>query len=368
MASGAPFDGSLGLQQRVLPSYRIPFFDRLAAACEGGLEVFAGKPEPEESILWGREPERARWRVADNRRALAGPLTVYRQPGLRSWIEERKPEVLILEANPRYLSNWGAALAARGMGIAVLGWGLGAPAAVSGLAPIGRLLWSRFLARFDALIAYSTVGAGQYRAAGFPPGHISVAPNAVVDGPEEPIRRRAPVGRPVGVLFVGRLQERKRVDLLIRAIARLGEDVELRIVGEGPARERLQAQAGQPAPVTFLGAQQGRALADSFSWADLFVLPGTGGLAVQQAMAYGLPVIVAEGDGTEADLVRPENGWLVTGGSVPALEAALRQAVSDPEGLLRKGRASRQIVAQEVNLDSMVAAFLEAIERGRGKR
>ena len=42
-----------------------------------------------------------------------------------------------------------------------------------------------------------------------------------------------------------------------------------------------------------------------FAGADLFVLPGTGGLAVQEAMSYALPVIVAKGDGTQEDLVRP---------------------------------------------------------------
>ena len=48
------FPGRLGLQQRVLPSYRVPFFDRLASVCEGGLSLFAGRPRAVESILSGK--------------------------------------------------------------------------------------------------------------------------------------------------------------------------------------------------------------------------------------------------------------------------------------------------------------------------
>ena len=43
MREARRFPGRLGLQQRVLPAYRAPFFDLLAGACQGGLSVFAGE-------------------------------------------------------------------------------------------------------------------------------------------------------------------------------------------------------------------------------------------------------------------------------------------------------------------------------------
>ncbi len=54
----------------------------------------------------------------------------------------------------------------------------------------------------------------------------------------------------------------------------------------------------------FRAPNMGRNLDSYFSSADLFVLPGTGGLAVQEAMSHGLPVIMGQGDGTNDDLVR----------------------------------------------------------------
>ncbi len=99
-------------------------------------------------------------------------------------------------------------------------------------------------------------------------------------------------------MFVGRLQARKRIDNLLLACASLPADLQPRlvIVGEGPARSDFEAQAQQVYPsAQFSGALFGKELERHFLEADLFALPGSGGLAVQQAMAYGLPVMVAEG-------------------------------------------------------------------------
>ena len=109
------------------------------------------------------------------------------------------------------------------------------------------------------------------------------------------------------ILFVGRLQARKRVDALMRVCAALpeNEQPELWIVGDGPERATLEALAETMYPrARFYGAVHGPDLAPLFARADLFVLPGTGGLAVQEAMSYALPVIVAEADGTQSNLVR----------------------------------------------------------------
>ncbi len=91
-------------------------------------------------------------------------------------------------------------------------------------------------------------------------------------------------------------------------------------------------------------------------------MPGTGGLAVQQAMAYALPVIVAEGDGTQDDLVRPANGWQVTPGEVTALTAALQDALKDAARLRRMGLEFFRIVDEEINLEQMAAVFVRALQ------
>ena len=166
------------------------------------------------------------------------------------------------------------------------------------------------------------------------------------------------------VLFVGRLQARKRLDLLLQACARLPLALQPRlvIVGDGPARAELESLAQQVYPrAEFAGARHGAELEPYYQAADLFVLPGTGGLAVQQAMARALPVIVAQGDGTQDELVRPLNGWQVPPGDLEALTLILLSALSDCERLRQMGAESYRIVKEEVNVEAMVGVFIEVL-------
>ncbi len=362
----------LGVQQRVLPAYRAPFFEALAAACPRGLGVFAGSPRPQEFIGGQGVLNAAQFTPARNVHLLSGRWYLCWQAGLLRWLENWQPEVLVVEANPRYLRTGAAVRWMRARQRPVIGWGLGAPGGSGRLEALRNGARRRFLRQFDGLITYSQKGAQEYRQAGFAGERIFVAPNAAAPRPVWPAPAR-PLGYSAGrptVLFVGRLQARKRVDFLLRACATLPPDVQpaLWVVGDGPERPALEALARQVYPATqFFGNRQGAELEPFFTAADLFVLPGTGGLAIQQAMAYGLPVIAAEADGTQEDLVRPENGWQVAPGRLDALQTALQQALADPPRLRRMGEASYRIAAQEVNLERMVAVFAQAVAAVRGE-
>lgn len=356
------FRGHLGLQQRVVPDYRAAFFDRLASVAGRGLDVFAGQPRPEEGIITADHLAVARMTLGRNRHLMRGALYLCAQPELEGWLASADPDALILEANPRYLSNRAAARWMHRRGRPVIGWGLGS-AAVPG--PIGTLrAWFRrsYLAQFDGLIAYSSLGAAQYRAFGVPAQRVFVAANAVLPAPTSVPVHASIEGRLPRLLFVGRLQGRKRVDLLLRAGARLSPLPEIVVAGEGPARGDLEQLARQlGGPIRFTGDIRGRELDALFDQADAFVLPGTGGLAVQQAMAHGLPVIVAEGDGTQNDLVSPANGWLIPAGNLDALTTALAQALSDPKRLLAMGAESHRLAVERFNIDAMAADFVRAL-------
>jgi glycosyltransferase involved in cell wall biosynthesis len=78
-------------------------------------------------------------------------------------------------------------------------------------------------------------------------------------------------------------------------------------------------------------------------------------------MTYALPVIVAQGDGTQEDLVRPANGWLVPPADQAALTAALDTALAEPARLRQMGTESYRIVREEINLENMVEVFVQAL-------
>lgn len=367
------YPGKLAIQQRVLPAYRGPFFETLAEVCQGGLSVFAGKPLPIEGISTLDKLSVPHYFEANNRHFQSPGSVLYFcwQGSIKRWIEEWNPDALIVEANPRYISTRGAIQWMHARGRPVLGWGLGAPQPIETsfinrqLSLVQRYFRKQFVKVLDGLIAYSHRGASEYHAQGFLRERVFVAPNAVLPRPSfPPIKRPKRFEERPKIIFVGRIQARKRIDNLIRACAELPAELQpqLWIVGEGSARDEFQKVAEAVYPRTeFLGSKYGADLQPLFAAADLFVLPGTGGLAVQEAMASCLPVIVAQGDGTQEDLVRSENGWVVPPDDISALKSALLEALGDVNRLRRMGLESYRIVRDEVNLESMVEAFLNAV-------
>lgn len=351
---------SLALQQRVLPSYRIPFFDLLAQSCES-MSLFAGMPRPVEMIASGR-PQIAQHREANNIHLFGGAFYLCYQRGFVDWLKEWNPDALIVEANPRYLATSSAVRWMHARGRKVIGWGLGSPPLSGPLAGFRQKSRISFLSQFDALIAYSQRGADEYAALGFPHQKIFVAHNSVSPAPDQILGHRPQTTDRATILFVGRLQARKRVDYLLRACSELGSKPRLIIVGDGPERAALESLAKDVYPAAeFVGAKHGAEIKPYFAEADLFVLPGTGGLAVQEAMSHGLPVIVAKGDGTQDDLVREGNGWQIQPEDYGALVSTMKNALSDTARLRRMGAESFRIVSEEINIQKMVDVFVDAL-------
>lgn len=370
--SNLQYPGRVALQQRVLPTYRAPFFDLLARSCQDGLSVFAGPPLDVEGIPSVASLDVAHLTRAENRHFSDPSSKFYLcwQKRIVQWLEETDPDVLILEANLRYPSNRRAIRWMKKRGRPILGWGLGAPPLGGMLAPIRRRSRSAYLRLLDGLIAYSQTGAAQYRNMGMPASQVFVAINATKPRPSGNLPNRSQsAAHPLTILFAGRLQERKRLDVLFAACAALPNEIQPRvvIVGDGPARTHFEEIATQIYPKTeFVGPKYGDEIQPYFERADLFALPGTGGLAVQQAMSYGLPVIVATGDGTQDDLVRPGNGWLVPPGDQQAFTEALRDALGNIPRLRQMGAESYRIVDDEVNIESMVSSFVKALRAVKG--
>lgn len=168
-------------------------------------------------------------------------------------------------------------------------------------------------------------------------------------------------------LFVGRLVERKGVDVLLRAAARLLEWPALRIVvvGDGPERgrlERLAAELGISARVEFKGRVSTAELERCYRTARAFVLPAvvdprgdTEGLGVVllEAMSYGVPVVASRIGGI-TDIVEDQaNGLLVEPGDPAALAAALKRLALDPSLASRLGEAGRRTVESRFSWEAI---------------
>lgn len=360
------FQGRLALQDLVLPLYRRTIYEMLDPRIKGGLGVFTGISGETHGVVVSDDLAVSENKCVRNRHFIGGPAEFIWQPGFVQWLKEFRPDVIIASGNPRIASTYKAVRWARRSGIPVLGWGLGTLMMGSRLSSARNLTRRLFFQSFDGILAYSSKAKEQYASCGVREDRIYVVHNAISPRPTHPLPDRdgsfSDGGR---ILFVGRLYPGKRLDLLFDAVASLPGSMKpsIEIVGDGPTIDELrdEAQRKLPGRVHFAGALYGEDLAEAFRRADLFVLPGMGGLAIQEAMSWGLPVISAEGDGTQFDLVRKSNGWLVEPGDLQSLLSALGAAFADCGRLREMGAESYRIVCEELNLDRMIDEMVDAV-------
>jgi glycosyltransferase involved in cell wall biosynthesis len=184
--------------------------------------------------------------------------------------------------------------------------------------------------------------------------------------------------RPI-VGSVGCLAARKDYGTLLDALARLtagGRDVVVTLVGDGPDRTALEAQArslGLEDRVRFLGE---RPDVDRLLPAmDLFVLSSREeGIpnALLEAMAAGRPSIVTDVGGNREVLDDGDTGWIVPARDPAALARALGEALDDPAEARRRGERARQVTRERRSIDVMVrrheAFYRAAVAQGRTRR
>lgn len=178
---------------------------------------------------------------------------------------------------------------------------------------------------------------------------------------------RADVGSPPTVVTAARLIERKNIDSLIEAIAH-EEGISLRVIGDGPQRDALERTAegaGVSASVEFLGfLPERRDVYRELAAADVFALPTHGEgfcVAVAEAMAVGLPVVVSDLPIFQ-EVVGPA-GVFVDRHDPVAIADALAELRDDPESARERGRRNRRRIVEEFSLTRCAEGYKDVYER-----
>lgn len=219
------------------------------------------------------------------------------------------------------------------------------------------------------LVALTHGGADEIRRYRLPTERIRTIPNGV------DLRRFAVQSWPqlegseaLRLLFVGRLNRQKGVDVLLSALAmvRRPASFRLRVVGVGPELERLRLQAGAAgldSIVEFWGRQQD--VMSHYAWSELVVLPSRfEGMpnVVLEAMGCARPVLGTRIDGTTDLIAERQGGWLVPSDDPVALAQRLEQVANDRASLRSMGLAGRAIAEAKYSMAHVASMYLREYE------
>ena len=178
------------------------------------------------------------------------------------------------------------------------------------------------------------------------------------------------------LIHVGRLVGWKRVDLLIRMIAQLrnGEfpDADLLVIGYGPSEDEWKALAkelGVLEAVQFVGGvYDPDELAHYYSTSSIYVLAGMGGVSINEAMCFGMPIVCSRCDGTEKFLVREGiNGLFFREESLQDLIQKTSLILRDKGLRNSMGVNSLNIIKNELNTEIHVNNYINLFQSITGE-
>lgn len=379
-----PPEREVWIVQRCLAHYRVPVFDLLAQRlAQRGLVL--------KVVFDANELEGP----ADASRPYCDPFIQLQELsafGIGGWwmrglinsIRIRRPAAVIVEGMPRIFTNLWLPAVTRAAGGVPLAWVKGH---VSDPSKTGELFdrlqfsdWIRkkYLARFDGIICYGNEGKRELERIGVPSARITIARNTVDTRRifdllesldvlvEEWKREHGFAGRRI-VLSCGTMYPKKRnLDLINAwpAIHAKHPDAALVLVGGGEMLGAVKRRVAEldDASVYVIGpVPEG----EDYKWiaaCDVSVMCGGLGLAIQQTLAFGRPMVVADEPGVDGEIIETGvTGWRYPCGDLDALAQTIDQVLGGVESVAETARRGQDLVRTQVNVDGMVDGFISAL-------
>jgi glycosyltransferase involved in cell wall biosynthesis len=361
----------VALVTNIVPPYRVPVYEALAATPGWRLRVFVSS-DSEFDRSWRVDAgslDAVRVRSASLRRRVATRgqthfdqiVTLHVPIGLPAALRRFAPDVVISsELGARTLL---ALLYCRLARVPLVIWSYHSRVSATAAGPVTRRLRRALLARAHAVVGMGRQAREVLTGLGVPDERLFDAPNAcdhdavakALAGVDVEARREAVI-RALGcrqriALVAGRLVPMKGLSELLRAWelvpAAVRADWSLVFVGSGPLATALQPQE----------------LVGFYAAAELLVFPSLGdpwGLVVNEAFACGRPVLCSRLAGCADDLLRPgANGWLSDPTDADAFAQTLAEALTSSD-LARLGTGARA-TAERLRPERMADGLRDAV-------
>lgn len=333
--------------QPILTDYCLPVFLELSRHCHVDIIFSPVVTKDGFSEVAPVNNSRVRYFVVPTFKPLGEKLGIV-QYGVENYLLRERPDAIFTFANPRYCTFWTTLLLGKILDIPtyVHGHGLYKKHRLS-LAYRGMM--NVLLRLITSYICYAPVVHQSFIDHGFPDHKLTVAHNSLIN--EYPVLPSEKIGKERGILFVGRLRQGSRLDLLVRVMERIrrsdGIPLCLHVIGDGEEARLLQAEANSRPWIVQHGQIFDQEKIRQISL-NCFVgcYPGNAGLSVVHMMSLSLPVIthdnISSHQGPEPSFIRDGISGFLYDHRHPeeSLYQAIKTLASDSQQLLRMRRSA----------------------------
>lgn len=367
---------------RTMPQFRIPIMEELDRQSPFDvLLIYAENRIPGEKSKTIAKSSLVRSRYLQfktlNIPVLKNIYSVGYLDGITEILKNEKPGCVITEGESNFITNiiiWRYCVRNK---IPFLWWSCGRVRnkPVSLMRKLVKPLLYRILNDSAGIIGYSSYAVDYYRKTyNLPEEKLFIAPNSVYSELDVKSATDAtglkrdlniPEDAPV-MMYVGALVPEKRpfyfIDIF-RLLKRRIPNLYAVIVGDGQCKKEIDERFKNEEQLILTGHIKEK-VNDYYQMADVFVLPGLGGLALQQAMMNGNAVVCGIADGTELDLVKNDiNGYYIDSAKpisewVDSIETILKT----PDVKLKMQEASVDIIKNEFNYKIMISRIINAVK------
>ena len=345
--------------QTVAPDYRNLFFERLKDVLKDRFELYAGNKSFETSIkTQSKLHKEVKNHFLLNRKFLFQT---------KIWHLLLKNDVIVLELNPRVISNWIFLIFRNITSKPTVLWGHAWPRN-------GKHSKSDFLRHLmrklgNKIIVYTHQQRKELQAK-MPDKNIVAAPNALLKSSSMVTESNASTNN---LIYVGRLVAAKKVYFLVKAFHHaldlIPKDAKLIIVGDGDEKENIQQYINRyhlTNRIQLLGhISDYNTLKKMYQQALFSVSPGYGGLSITQSFGFGVPMLISrnENHSPEIEAVREhENALFFKTDDMDDFAQKLQNIYQSKDEWLEKRKNIVDFCQKNYSVEAMAQVFINLIK------
>lgn len=352
--------------QPVIPSYRVAFFNRIKKLIGEEVCFYAsttdqlGVNSVTSSVI--------------SYFSLGKIITVF--PGVLyqlgvDKINIQKGDVVVINGNPRFISNYYLLLKSKLKGAKVIWWGHGWSSTSIRWRALIRIWLMSF---FDYILLYTDAEIDKIKSLGYKKNNISALNNGLDVKSIQTMEQVSERGNLTDILFIGRLTEKSKLDQLLHAISMLKKDeiyFHLHVIGDGPFKHKYNDLADAlniNDQVIWHGKIYNEdKIAVVANRCRAFVYPGEVGLSIIHSFAYGLPAIVHSNYSHHMPEIAAfedgYNGISFVENDVFSLSNSLKLILTDDCLVSHLSAQAKKTVSDSFNLEDMLERFYLVIKR-----